>query len=334
MTLVLGARLAEAAGLGPALRVEPLPGGRNNRVFCVELAEGGRAALKIYFRHPEDPRDRLGAEWDFLEHARRHAPGRTPAPLARDAAEGAALHAFVEGRRFSCEEIDAAAVEAAADFICTAATPGAAQDLRVASEACFSISEHLAAIDRRVRLLETIDAQTPATDAAAHFIGERLRPLWERARGDAERKCRVLGLDPHAKIDESQVIASPSDFGFHNALRTAAGCVFLDFEYAGRDDPAKLVCDFFCQPELPIAEAHHELFLAGVLDRLGLACHRDRVRVLLDCYRIKWVAIILNDFLPVGARRRTFATIEDQEDRQARQLALARARLDAPAFGD
>jgi hypothetical protein len=331
--LALGERLAKAAGLGQALHAEPLSGGRNNRVFRLDLSQGRRAALKIYFRHPDDARDRLGAEWDFLQHAHRHAPGWAAAPLARDSTAGAALLGFVEGRRFTADEIDAAAVGAAADFIRATATPGAAEGLRVASEACFSIGEHIAAIDRRVRRLEAIDAHAPDFEEAARFVMELLRPAWERKREEAVNKCRAFGLDPDAKIDDAENIASPSDFGFHNALRTTEGCAFLDFEYAGRDDPAKLVCDFFCQPELPVAEAHHEIFLARALDNLGLTRHRDRARALLDCYRIKWIAIILNDFLPVGDRRRAFAIGEDHEGRRSRQLALARSRLNALAIG-
>ena len=38
---------------------------------------------------------------------------------------------------------------------------------------------------------------------------------------------------------------SPSDFGFHNALRTNTGPVFFDFEFSGWDDPAKTIIDFF-----------------------------------------------------------------------------------------
>ena len=55
---------------------------------------------------------------------------------------------------------------------------------------------------------------------------------------------------------------SPSDFGFHNALVDDDGQVtFLDFEYAGRDDPAKLVSDFFCQPEIPVPLDYHATFI-------------------------------------------------------------------------
>jgi len=51
-------------------------------------------------------------------------------------------------------------------------------------------------------------------------------------------------------LPADETCLSPSDFGFHNALVDPSGALsFLDFEYAGRDDPAKPVSDFFCQPK-------------------------------------------------------------------------------------
>ena len=59
---------------------------------------------------------------------------------------------------------------------------------------------------------------------------------------------------------------SPSDFGFHNAIRRASGeLCFIDFEYAGQDDPAKMACDFLCQPEVPVPDACRERFLDAAL---------------------------------------------------------------------
>ena len=42
---------------------------------------------------------------------------------------------------------------------------------------------------------------------------------------------------------------SPSDFGFHNVIKKDDFLYFIDFEYAGLDDPVKLICDFYCQPD-------------------------------------------------------------------------------------
>lgn len=44
--------------------------------------------------------------------------------------------------------------------------------------------------------------------------------------------------------------------------------------------------------------------MAGL--RLGEA-HRERFALLLDAYRIKWICIVLNEFLPIDAARRSFA---------------------------
>ena len=98
-------------------------------------------------------------------------------------------------------------------------------------------------------------------------------------------------------IDARDCCLSPSDFGFHNALTGPAGLGFLDFEYAGRDDPAKLVSDFFCQPEIPVPMRYHAGFIARLAQGLRLdAAGRARCRILLDAYRIKWTCIILNEF--------------------------------------
>ena len=45
---------------------------------------------------------------------------------------------------------------------------------------------------------------------------------------------------------------SPSDFGFHNAIKTLDGVKFIDFEFAGWDDPCKALIDFMLQPKVPI----------------------------------------------------------------------------------
>jgi hypothetical protein len=123
---------------------------------------------------------------------------------------------------------------------------------------------------------------------------------------------------------------SPSDFGFHNALLEPGGRVrFLDFEYAGWDDPAKLICDFFCQPRVPVPLSYFDAFARGVAESFPQPDEVvRRARLLLPAYRVKWVCIRLNEFLPTGAGRRSFALAgEELAERQERQLAAARAAL-------
>jgi hypothetical protein len=54
------------------------------------------------------------------------------------------------------------------------------------------------------------------------------------------------------------------------------------------------------------------------------------VDLLLDVYRLKWICILLNDFLPDGAARRGFALGEhERESRKEEQLARAAAAIGA-----
>src|SRR5207248_5946577 len=89
--------LAAAAGLGPVRAVAPMAGGKNNRVYRVEAA-AGVALLKSYFRHPDDPRDRLGTEFAFSRFAWGAGVRCIPQPLAADPAAGLGLFEFVHGK--------------------------------------------------------------------------------------------------------------------------------------------------------------------------------------------------------------------------------------------
>ncbi len=325
--LVVAGRLLRTAALGSARALQPLAGGRNNRVYAIDLMSGQRVVMKIYFRHPSDTRDRLRAEWLFLRHAHARAPGRVAASLVCDEEAGAALYEFVEGDCY--KSFDARAVEAAAEFVRLIAAPGEATGLDTASEACFSIAEHLATVERRVARLVGAEIEGPLADDARAFIVQRFAPTWRLIRAKAEADCATLGFDPQMPIAAADIVASPSDFGGHNMIRSAGGPVFIDFEYAGRDDPAKLVCDFFCQPTVPVPESLHEAFQVGTLDRLGLSHHRARAEILLDAYRVKWIAIMLNEFMPVDESRRAFAVNDDRAASRLRQLDAARERLGA-----
>jgi len=131
-------------------------------------------------------------------------------------------------------------------------------------------------------------------------------------------------------LSQAQRCLSPSDFGFHNALRAEDGRLrFFDFEYAGWDDPAKLACDFFCQPQVPVAFGHRENFLNQLAHALELdSAFFDRVRWLAPGYQVKWCCIMLNDFIVSDRARRDFAKgTADGDQRRRIQLEKARRSL-------
>jgi hypothetical protein len=319
----LAARLATAAKLPPPVSLTGLAGGKNNRVYRVTL-EGRDApvVLKCYFSDARDVRDRRHAEWTFLERAWAAGIRNVPEPLATEPAAHAALYSFVTGGKLAPGEVADAHVAAAIRFVVAInRTAGISLPLPTASEACFSIAAHVDTVDRRVARLANLDGTAPRVDDARRLVADRLVPAWTRIRS------RILALpgDATEELGQANRCISPSDFGFHNALVSATGDVsFIDFEYAGRDDPAKLVCDFFCQPEIPVPTGHLDGVLDGLSGGLPVDAHfRDRAMTLLDAYRIKWACIILNEFLPVDAARRAFADAGAREARCEIQLAKA-----------
>jgi hypothetical protein len=322
--VALGRRLAEQAGRGRLLSIARLTGGRNNRVYRLEIENGKPLVLKQYFSNPRDTRDRLGAEWSFISHAWSRGIRAVPEPLVCDATERAGLYSFVEGRKLRGFEVTQAHVDAAIDFV-LAVNERPRADLAAASEACFSLNQHLAVIERRIERLATIDPTAPHAKEAQHLVSARLFPAWNALKkllaAEAAAENRTLNPDEYC--------LSPSDYGFHNALFDDDGrLTFLDFEYAGMDDPAKLVSDFFCQPEVPVPLAHHTHFIDRLVRGLRLdAAAIKRCRMLLNAYRIKWTCIILNDFVPLDSARRAFASEADRAVRCADQLAKAKLKM-------
>lgn len=323
--LAAARRLCAGAGCAAPRALVQLAGGKNNRVFRLDLDDGSARVLKCYHADPRDPRDRLGAEWAFLRYVWQRGSRVVPQPLGFERETHTALYTQVAGRKLGAAEISKDHVSQAAAFICAAnSAPREVEALKPGSEACFSLGDHLATVDRRVARLSTLDASAPHLERAELLVKTRLVPAWE-----AVRAAILAAKEIDAALPLAAQCISPSDFGFHNALVDGEGrASFIDFEYAGRDDPAKLVCDFFCCPEIQVPLRYRAAFIDDLARGLGLdAAFRQRCDLLLDAYRIKWTCIILNDFLPVDAARRAFADRGARDLRCAAQLDKAAAKL-------
>lgn len=324
--------LMAVVGLGGEVEIHPLTGGGNNRVFRVD-ADGSNFLLKVYFQHPGDRRDRLGTEFAFSQFAWDNKVRALPQPLACDRQKGLGLYEFVRGRRIEPQEITAETVEQALDFyreVNRYKQVSEAQILPQASEACFTLEEHLQCVERRIVRLQTVEASSESDRSAVEFIHSELFEVWREVRSRVIEQANQWSLQLEAEIAALDRCLSPSDFGFHNAILSDSGQLrFLDFEYAGWDDPGKMVSDFFCQPAVPVSLDYYSKFVEAVVSELSEPeQHRQRMAILLPVYRVKWCCILLNDFLPVASQRRSFAgKVADREVHKAVQLQKARRAL-------
>ncbi len=323
--------LLEAAGLRGPFHLARLNGGANNQVFRVD-AGGQTVLLKAYFVHPDDPRDRLRADYGFSRFAWDHGVRALARPIVSDAAAHLAVFEFLPGVKLKPGEMAWEPVRAALDFfLAVNAHRGTAEagNLPVGSEACFTLQDHLHCVRRRVTRLQGMEAVSAIDQEALALVRGELTFLSDLVLHHADEQAAALGLAIDHPLPARDRCLSPSDFGFHNALRTDAGMRFIDFEYAGWDDPGKTVADFFCQPECPVPVEFFDDFAGAVAEQTAdPGLHLRRFRLLLPVYRLKWCCIMLNDFLAAGGSRRRFARADGDEDaRKARQLRKARAAL-------
>lgn len=328
---VVSALLEKSGRNTSPVDIEPCQKGGNNKVYVVKT-KSERFIAKQYFTSAEDVRDRLRAEWEFLIYAEKAGIDCVPRTIVFDPQMRVALFEFIEGRKITAPEVGRQEIEAAADFFFALNNPQfreAATGLKEASEACFSVGDHVARIDQRLERLDRIDLVSRLDREAAAFV-EDLVKYWEMARDGVGEALSRRGINRDDLLPMAGRCVSPSDFGFHNAIQQPNGkIVFIDFEYAGWDDPAKFVADFFCQPAVPVDVAHVELFLALTLGRLDWdQSDFDRARILWPIFEIKWCCIMLNAFVPEWMERRRFADKTlDENSYKREQLVKAKARL-------
>jgi hypothetical protein len=313
----------------PASRVAQGGRGGNNRLYRVEDGRGQAFALKYYPLQSEDQRDRLGVEFNSLTFMARHGIETVPKAIALDRARHCALYEWIEGQSpATTDESDIDAALALAEKLFGLARGGEAQSLPPSSAACWSAHALIAQIkERRSRL----DDAAKAEPALRDFLQSAFDPAFHAARREAEQAYAASGWDFEANLPPEALTLSPSDFGFHNALRRADNSlVFIDFEYFGWDDPAKLASDFLHHPGMRLSDGQMERFRSGVLRLFSRdKTFAQRLSLLFPLYGLCWCMILLNEFLPEGWSRRRLAGAEDNRAAVLeRQLTKARHKLE------
>jgi len=305
-----------------------MPSGGNNKVFKVETSKRS-FLLKQYYIDKSDTRNRLMAEWSFLSEATRNQIPQVPKAYAVDHLNGYALYEFIEGRKLSKQELKREHIDSAVNFMesLNSDPQHKFSNLADASEARFSIIGHLKLLESRINTL--ILNSTESFD-----LLNKIQLYFEKLSEVTLRSMHEFGIPIDDELKKHERCVSPSDFGFHNALITSQNeLVFIDFEYAGWDDPAKTCADFVLQPEVKIAPNYFEILLNVLApEAIPRIVFRKRALALKPIFALKWVCIILNCFVPDWFARQRFANSEiDPHAFKIQQLKKAEAFfLDLP----
>ncbi|MFH2204177.1 MAG: hypothetical protein ABIJ96_13745 [Elusimicrobiota bacterium] len=322
---------AFTAAFGLPTAARPADRSGNNRIIQVDAEDRVPRVIKRYLVDKRDPRPRAAAEYQALSLLWENGFRNVPRPYILDEYGSFAVFSRIEGSRPAAAAITEDHVLQAADFLLALDKLHLRRRGETYPEAADSrrcLRDYVRHIERR---LNGIRSGLAGGDfcAAADFVENKLVPLKDCLVDKFIREAEASGEDLDAETPDEGRCLSPSDFGFHNALVDGKGKVhFVDFEYFGKDDPAKLVADFLHHAGQELSWEHKALFLERVVSGFahGKAL-RTRLKLVVDLIGLEWLLIILNVLSPEALARKEFSNPgSDMHGRVAARLRTAEMR--------
>jgi len=314
--------------------LEVLRGGRNSRVYKLWGPGIGPYVGKWYVTQAFDGRDRLSAEFSSLTFLWEQGVRNIPKPICADDTLRCAIYEYVEGQPVCTKRLGHSELDGAMEFLGrlhALRRHASAQRFPPASEACFSIQAIVAQLRRRLRRLPVGGDDRAGGGALERFIHQRFVPALHEIEGWCQTAGVRARVSSTAELLQEERTLNPSDFGLHNAIRRRDGSlVFVDFEYFGWDDPAKMIIDFVLHPAMSLTDDLRRYAVNQLLGRLGDDGRvAARLEVVYPLWGLKWCLIFLNEYIPQDRLRRVFAlrTTCDEEV-CAEQLEKAREMLE------
>lgn len=287
--------------------------GGNGAVYKIDDEEKKSYKLKLY---PVDSsHDRLGSEFGSLQVLTASGIDSIPKPFVQDRDLGVGIYEWIEGRLVV--DPNAKDLKQFSQFLsrlhairhrdeCASLLP--------ASASCLSGLEVEIQLRNRISFLENSRQKNGNLDL---FLETNFKPILEKLINFSRRNWNSeIGYE--SLLPRELQTLSPSDFGFHNSIKKPDdSIVFIDFEYFGWDDPAKLIADFILHPGMNLSSDMASYWLEESAKIYGLDVIR-RYTVLKPLYGLIWCLILLNDFREEIWTRRVLADQSRESSKQTR----------------
>lgn len=306
------------------VRIVSKSNGGNSRVYCVEAA-GEKWAVKSYPPYAPGQRDRLSAECKIYQFLNQNQIASVPALKTYSEDERWLILEWIEGDiPNTYSESDLLQAITFLRHIKALNMIKEANNLPLAAEACLSLTILLNQIKRRLQNLFALSAvESDLHDFLIHFFS----PAFEYYQDYARTGYIANQIDPDCELSDTQRSLIPADFGFHNSMRSKTGKLyFFDFDYFGWDDPVKLLADIIWHPKMNLSTHQQHQFIHG-FSAIYSHDHTFLLRFHYSklLYGLRWVLILLNEFIPAFWQNRQHAGIAVNQA-EAKQLQLKRAK--------
>ena len=249
------------------------------------LSEKKKFFLKFYLNSNNDKRDRIGAELKFIELLEEGGFRNFPKIILTNKKDNWTLFEWLEGTKVSRPNLkDYEALIFFLKNIQILKSFKKAKYIGYASEACFNLIDHKNLIIKRLENIIKFSSGEEKTWLKIEVL-------------ESIKKCeknfeKYFSLSSSNLPYKAEKILSPSDVGFHNILKIKDNFYYHDFEYAGWDDPYKLIVDILIQPENVLNRDISMKVFKSFESALNLNANFEFFKIYLILYRAKWVSII------------------------------------------
>lgn len=277
--------------------VKKIPGGFNCTLYKMVDHRGDEYIAKKYRDPNGDASSRLLVEYQSLSFLWKHGIRMIPEPIVMSPEHSLGVYRFVDGVKLpkgKYTKRDALQVIEFWRQVHALRDIPHADRLPAAKDACFCVAEYYESIKRRLGRLTELPHVSQYRRLHTFLEYEFVPVYTQIKRIIASKRINIREMLP-----KEYRTLSPSDFGFHNALRIAGGSlIFIDFEYFGWDDPAKLVADFFLHPKMNFSYQLRKGFFHSVGEVMKEdKTFPERLAAVYMLQSLRWVLIMLNVFL-------------------------------------
>ena len=286
----------ELVAQGKRIKKSVVRGGKNSKIIRLRTENNEMdIAIKFYRKQKLEGINRQERERKFIELAKKtKAKDCVPSILMEKEDDWTAFY-WIEGTRMrTVEEAD---IETITTFIeninqKTNEKGSGAHRVQNAVDALTTIESLTGNIKQRT--IEIIESTEIA--GKGEFRNWMIKKVIQEGMQRVNKAKEDRIGDNYFKDMKQCQILSPSDVGVHNTIRTREGLVFLDFEYSGYDDLAKMTCDWVLQPEYPLNRKKEELLIEG-LENMDIYANKskdwiNRYYATKKIYHFKWCLII------------------------------------------
>jgi len=271
--------------------MEKLKGRGNSAIYKLHLSNSNKLALKVY---PETSyHDRLRSEFKSTEIFKELSIKNVQRPVSFDSHLDIATYEWINGDKVSTYGVKE--LQASLAFLRTLHKNSNAKQFTnfpMAADSCPKGIEIERQIQRRLLQFDLLAVKGSELE---QFLKNEFKPLAKEIISWSKFSWPT-NPSYEESIQKDKLILSPSDFGFHNSLRSLNDdLIFHDFEYFGWDDPVKLISDFSHHAAMNLSNELEQIWFSETSDIYGKQL-LGRLSAAWPMYGLNWCLIILNEF--------------------------------------